>query len=336
MRLPVSGSAYLIHHPGRSLRWNTAPPSGRTVRRFGARFDASGQAFAAGIDTQMQDAKGSIAKAMRLSDARRPFARLLEDFECTHRSPHVIRMDLGGGFGVVFEEPSMQTFGVALLGGTGLFVFESLAQRRIDVFRLDQSVKESANIEAGAAGQEDDAVAGVNRCGGCAGVFRVAPRAVRFVGVDDIEEMMWNTNAVLGRGLGCSDVHVPIDLHRIGIDDLALESIREFDRKRGLPGSSRTRDDHNGRQMRRSGLVVRARRFFGGVVVHGAADPSSPFENAPNARRMPERWLRLASSEAGFEIFVTNQDRHGSAMRTRWRPRDRVESCENGALFRFR
>ena len=141
---------------------------------------------------------------------------------------------------------------------------------------------ESAAFETGRV-----MVASADALGGCAGVLRVAPSTVGLIGVDDIEEMMWDTNAVLGRGLGCSDIHVPKDLHRIGIDDLAFESICEFDRERGLPGSRRTGDNDNGRQMRRSGLDVRARRFFGGVVVHGAADPSSPFKTPPTPAECP-------------------------------------------------
>ena len=43
------------------------------------------------------------------------------------------------------------------------------------------------------------------------------------VGLQDVQEVMGHTGAVLGGGLGCADVHLPVYLAAVGTDDLPIE-----------------------------------------------------------------------------------------------------------------
>ena len=47
------------------------------------------------------------------------------------------------------------------------------------------------------------------------------------------------------RRFGCANIHVPVDLHGISPDDLALETDRQVDRRRGLPNPRWPAQHHN-------------------------------------------------------------------------------------------
>jgi hypothetical protein len=51
---------------------------------------------------------------------------------------------------------------------------------------------------------------------------------------------MWNTLPFCNGNFGSSNLDTAIDLHRIAIDDLAIELESDLNPERALPGSSRT------------------------------------------------------------------------------------------------
>ena len=52
-----------------------------------------------------------------------------------------------------------------------------------------------------------------------------------FIGIDDIDQMMAHTLLVGPRRLAGADIHVTIDLLRVGIDDLAADALRQLLRR---------------------------------------------------------------------------------------------------------
>ncbi len=61
--------------------------------------------------------------------------------------------------------------------------------------------------------------------------------------IDHIEEMVGDAIALRHRGFGDPDIHAPIEIAGIGIDDFAIEAMAEIDRQRGFAGGRRAADD---------------------------------------------------------------------------------------------
>ena len=72
--------------------------------------------------------------------------------------------------------------------------------------------------------------------------------------VEHVQQVVADTAAVGGRQLGGADVHAPVELHRVGVDHLAAEPLRERDRQPRLAGRRRPDDGDHGWQARRSRL----------------------------------------------------------------------------------
>jgi hypothetical protein len=43
--------------------------------------------------------------------------------------------------------------------------------------------------------------------------------------------MMWNRRTLGECGLASADLHAAVNLHRVGVDDFAIESLSELDRE---------------------------------------------------------------------------------------------------------
>ena len=70
--------------------------------------------------------------------------------------------------------------------------------------------------------------------------------------VEHVEQVVGDAAALGGGELRRTDVHAAVDLHRVGVDDLAAEALGEVEGEVGLAGGGGPDDrDHNG--GRRSG-----------------------------------------------------------------------------------
>lgn len=67
-------------------------------------------------------------------------------------------------------------------------------------------------------------------------------------GVDVAEEMMGNVVAFVERRLGRGDVESFVDLHGVGVDDLAVEPLGQMDGELGFAHRCGTENDHERRR----------------------------------------------------------------------------------------
>src|SRR5208337_4131034 len=66
-----------------------------------------------------------------------------------------------------------------------------------------------------------------------------------FIRVEDVNEVMPYYLPLFVRGLGRADVHVSVDLHRVGVDDLGPDVLRQLQGRRALPAGSRADYHHD-------------------------------------------------------------------------------------------
>ena len=110
--------------------------------------------------------------------------------------------------------------GVARFDRGAVLVLEVGAQFGVRFPRLEQAFEECSNVKPGSSRQYNDFASRVNSCGGLARLFGVAAGAVGGVGRHHIQQMVGDLRALLERGFGGADIHVAVDLHRVGVDDL--------------------------------------------------------------------------------------------------------------------
>lgn len=109
-------------------------------------------------------------------------------------------------------------------------------------------VQGAADVEAGSADEDGSAALGEQFVDLQAGQPLVVGD-VRGVGdVPDVEEVVRDTAALLGRQFGGADVHPPVQLHGVGVDDLAVEMAGQGDAQVGLScrGGTYDGDDPRG------------------------------------------------------------------------------------------
>ena len=145
----------------------------------------------------MEHAERSILEAMFFADPRGSLPGHLEDLERPDRPAHVVRMDLVCRVGVVLPQAPMEPCRVPLFRRPSMLVLDSLAQHGVDVARLYQTVEEGADVEPGSARQEDHPAPPVDHLGGRTRLLAEATGAVLFVGIDHVEEVMRDRQALL-------------------------------------------------------------------------------------------------------------------------------------------
>lgn len=88
-----------------------------------------------------------------------------------------------------------------------------------------QVVDGPADVQPGAAHQDRPAALGEQRVDTGAGEPLVLGDAGRDGHVPDVQEVVRDPSALLGRQLGGADVHPSVQLHGVGVDDLAAETL---------------------------------------------------------------------------------------------------------------
>lgn len=98
--------------------------------------------------------------------------------------------------------------------------------------------------------------------------------------IGDVDQMMRDATALLERQLCSADIHSPIDLHRIGVDDLATDALGQIKREIALTccGGTHDRENGNRRHERKSrkhqpegAQVMTAQGRFVSAIALGAA-----------------------------------------------------------------
>jgi hypothetical protein len=126
----------------------------------------------------------------------------------------------------------------------GELLLETIADRRVRSGEI-QVLQGGADVQARAAGQDGHPAAGGDLVDRGAGQLLVVGHVGGLGHRPDVEQVVGDA-APGGLGfLGGADVHALVELHRVGVHDLAVEGAGQFDGEAGLAGGGRAdhRDD---------------------------------------------------------------------------------------------
>lgn len=123
----------------------------------------------------------------------------------------------------------------------GQFRLQAGAHLRVGAGEV-QGVDGTAYVQAGAADQDRGAALGEQPVDLGAGQPLVLGDAGGPCDVPDVQEAVRYALLLLGREFGGADVHAAVELHGIGVDDLAAHVLRERDAQIGLSGRGGTDD----------------------------------------------------------------------------------------------
>ena len=104
------------------------------------------------------------------------------------------------------------------------------------------SVEQRAHVLSGAADHDRHAARRLDLADDGARPSQVQRQTELFIRVDEVQHVVDDPGALIGRGLGRADVHVPVDLPRVGADDLAVHQRRQPQREGALPHRGRADD----------------------------------------------------------------------------------------------
>jgi len=167
--------------------------------------------------------------------------RGLADFQGTDDADGIVGMDPPSGFWIQVLKSGMQLSD----SGYGCFRLEPGTDTWILRDFLKQSVKQGFDVKAGSAyNKREDSVfmkcVDNFYCKRCIG-----GGAERCVRIDDVDEVMGHGPAFFRPGFGRPDVHQPIHLHGIGVDDLGGKMLCDGDGRGGLPHPGGPAENHH-------------------------------------------------------------------------------------------
>jgi len=191
-------------------------------------------------EPDFQDIEGFLGKSMGGVVFGEGSMRGLADFQGTDDANGIVGMDPAGSFGIQALEPGMQS----LNSGYGRFRLEPGTDTWVLRIFLKQPVKQGFDVKAGSAYDErENAV--LMECGDdLSGLLRIGGGAEWRVRIDDVDEVMGHGPALLEAGFGRPDVHQPVHLHGIGVDDLGGKVLCNGDAGGGLSHPGRPTKNH--------------------------------------------------------------------------------------------
>lgn len=143
----------------------------------------------------------------------------------------VARQDRGGGLGVGGGEPGVERAGAV----RGQLLLQTGADLGVGAGEVEV-VDGAAHVEAGAADEDGGAALGEEPVDLGAGQALVLGDTGGLGDRPDVEQPVRDA-AALGLGeFGGADVHAPVELHGVGVDDLAAEVLGEEDAQVRLAG----------------------------------------------------------------------------------------------------
>ena len=105
------------------------------------------------------------------------------------------------------------------------------------------------DVLPGSANQNRQSAARADFFDGAKRAIEKSREGHRLIGVQAIDEMVWNCRKILSRRFCRTDIQPSIELARIGVDDLSAKLSRKMESKRRLPDSSRAYNCKEGKQL---------------------------------------------------------------------------------------
>jgi hypothetical protein len=157
------------------------------------------------------------------------------DFDGANELGVVVGMDTRGGSGIEAAENAVQPRGTVLLRTMPEAFTEFLRSLRPG----EEAVEKSAEVEAGAAGDDGEMLAGGDFCESLTSEAAVIACGTEVVGGQNINEVVRSEGAFGEGGLGGAEFHAAIDGDGIAIDDFAVEALREREGESSLATAGR-------------------------------------------------------------------------------------------------
>ena len=98
----------------------------------------------------------------------------------------------------------------------------------------EETARQGAVVEAGAADQNRQPAAGVDVADGCRRIARKLRRRIHLSRIRDVDEVVWNAAPGLDRHLVGADVETAVHGSRIAVDDLAAMPLGQRQSKRAF------------------------------------------------------------------------------------------------------
>ena len=150
---------------------------------------------------------------------------MVEHFDSADDSSHVAGIDANSGKGINRSEPTMESL-MPALGSEGHKVLAEFVVG--GNFGNMPVLEESPDILPRAPDKPGAVPSRPNLVKRGTSVSLISPKAVHLGRVCDIEEMVRDAATIGQGGFRSADVHAPIDLSAVGVDDFAPESVGEF------------------------------------------------------------------------------------------------------------
>ncbi len=106
-----------------------------------------------------------------------------------------------------------------------------------------EAVDESAEVEAGASGDDGQVAAFGDAGEGFAGLTAVVACGAGFVGPGDVDHVVLDEGALFAGGLCGADLHLAVDGDGVAADDLAVELFGEAESEGGLAAGGGADED---------------------------------------------------------------------------------------------
>ncbi len=126
----------------------------------------------------------------------------------------------------------------------------------------EHATKQCFEVERRATHEQNVLPAAFDFVGRPVGVHDELGNAVILGWVDDVDQMVRDPARLVRRWLGCSDVHTPINGHRIERNDFGVQLLGKWQRSVGLPRGGRTRQIPRIQQGRFHPVVVFIHRLW--------------------------------------------------------------------------
>ena len=218
-----------------------------------ATIDTVVKLLARGIQANAKNAEATQGISSLLPELAHWTARGQADFNSANEFRYVVAMDRGCGRRIKSLQQAMQVRR-APFGSAGA---ETFAQFVRALRAGKQALQQRAKIKTRSS-DDDGKMATpcdvVERHSRLAGIFA---RSEGLSGFGDIDEVVWDTSAVIARRLGRSDFEVAIYSNRITADDLSRQTFGERHGERRSPRGSGAQDDDQQR-VRRAADIHRA------------------------------------------------------------------------------
>ena len=206
-----------------------------------------------------------------MEDAHRP-SRQLDDLQGTDDPPPVAGMEPGRRHRIEGRQPVVDR-GVTVFVG---LVLQTPAKREVGIGPLEQPAQQRLEIQSRTSHEQRPFAPPLDVQDGGSRPLAIRRDAGGFPGLDDVDQVVRDSAALVDRRLARADIHAAVQGRRVECDHLRAQPPRQSDTDRRLARSRRPRE------------VDRAmKRVFADRLVHCAPGPS----NRRNPLSPPERQM---------------------------------------------